>query len=174
MGNRDPHMAPHGCYACRGEDEWVSIACADDAQWAKFASIIDPSLVDDERFQTLAGRKSNEDTLEEIVSAWTGTRDRWEITRELQAIGVAAFPSFTCKDIVEDPHLNERGFIERLEHPEVGRRAHAGIPWRLQRRPNGVRMPAPCLGADTDKLLADVLGYDEKKITALHELGVLH
>ncbi len=174
MGNRDPQMAPHGCYACRGEDGWVSIACADDTQWAKFAGVIDPSLVDDVRFQTLAGRKSHEDKLEEIVSAWTGTRDRWEITKELQAAGIAAFPSFTCKDIVEDPHLNERGFIERLEHPEVGRRAHAGIPWRLQRRPNGVRMPAPCLGADTDKLLADVLGYDEKKITALHELGVLH
>jgi crotonobetainyl-CoA:carnitine CoA-transferase CaiB-like acyl-CoA transferase len=37
-----------------------------------------------------------------------------------------------------------------------------------------VRIPAPCLGADTDQLLADVLGYDEKKITTLRELGVLH
>ena len=173
-GNRDPLMAPHGGYASRGDDEWVSIACADDAQWAKFAAIIDPSLEDDERFRTLAVRKTNEDALEKIVAAWTCERDRWEITRELQALGVAAFPSLTCKDIVKDRHLNERGLIERLEHPAVGRRAHTGIPWRLQRRPNGVRMPAPCIGADTDTLLTDILGYDETKIAALREHRVLH
>ena len=173
MGNRDPCMAPHGCFACQGEDAWVTIACASDTQWATFGAIIDPSLADDDRFRTLAARKTNEDALEEIVSAWTGVRDRWEITRELQAMGVAAFPSFTCKDIVEDPHLNERGFIERLQHPEVGRRAHAGIPWRLRRRSNGVRMPAPCLGADTETLLSEVLGYDATKIDELRKKGVL-
>ncbi|MCH8177903.1 MAG: CoA transferase, partial [Proteobacteria bacterium] len=88
--------------------------------------------------------------------------------------GVAAFPSMTCQDIVESPHLNERGFIERLEHPEVGPRAHTGVPWHLDRRPNGVSMPAPCLGADTRALLADVLGYTDAKITELYESGVLN
>jgi benzylsuccinate CoA-transferase BbsF subunit len=26
VGNRDNIMAPHGCYHCQGEDEWVAIA----------------------------------------------------------------------------------------------------------------------------------------------------
>ena len=173
MGNRDPWMAPHGCFACRGDDEWVSIACVDDAQWSKLAAIIDPALVDDARFLALEARKKNEDALEEIVSEWTAEQDRWEVTWLLQAQGVAAFPSFTTEDIVRDPHLNSRGFVERLEHPEVGRRAHVGIPWRLDRRPNGVRTPAPCLGADTDTLLAEVLGYDAARIKELREGGVL-
>ena len=173
MGNRDPLMAPHGCFECRGEDQWVSIACTDDSSWSKLAALIDPALGDDERFATLAGRKKNEDALEEIVEGWTAGKDRWEVTWLLQAQGVAAFPSFTIEDIVQDPHLNSRGFVERLDHPEVGRRAHVGIPWRLDRRPNGVRMPAPCLGADTDTLLADVLGYDEARIENLREGGVL-
>ena len=173
MGNRDPWMAPHGCFACRGEDEWVSIACTEDAQWVKLAALIDPALGADERFLTLEARKQNEDALEQIVSEWTAGQDRWEVTWLLQAQGVAAFPSFTTEDIVRDPHLNARGFIERLEHPEVGRRAHVGIPWRLDRRPNGVRMPAPCLGADTDTLLTEILGYDEARIKQLREGGVL-
>ena len=172
MGNRDPFMAPHGCFASRGDDEWVSIACADDAQWAKLAALIDAALVDDERFLTLDARKANEDALEEIVSTWTAGRDRWEVTWLLQAQGVAAFPSFTTEDIVQDPHLNSRGFIERLLHPEVGRRAHVGIPWRHDRRPNGVRMPAPCLGADTDTLLTEILGYDAATIKELRDGGV--
>lgn len=173
MGNRDPWMAPHGCFHCRGDDEWVSIACADDADWLKLAALIDSALADDDRFLTFEARKQNEDALEEIVSSWTAGKDRWEVTWLLQAQGVAAFPSFTTEDIVRDPHLNSRGFIERLDHPEVGRRAHVGIPWLHDRRPNGVRAPAPCLGADTDTLLAEVLGYDAARIRELRESGVL-
>lgn len=172
-GNRDPWMAPHGCFPCSGDDEWVSIACADEAGWRALGDIIDSSLVEDERFNCLANRKDNEDELEKIVATWTRKRDRWDITRELQAAGIAAFPSFSCKDIVEDTHMNERGYIERLDHPEVGRMAHVGIPWRLQRRANGVRMPAPCLGADTQTLLTDVLGYDTTKIESLRSDEVL-
>ena len=173
MGNRDPWMAPHGCFACRGDDEWVSIACTGDAQWMELAALIDADLGADARFLTLEARKQNEDALEEIVAEWTAGQDRWEVTWLLQAQGVAAFPSFTTEDIVSDPHLNSRGFIERLLHPEVGRRAHVGIPWRHDRRPNGVRAPAPCLGADTDTLLTDVLGYDTAKIKELRDGGVL-
>ena len=29
-GNRHPRMAPHGCYPCSGDDEWVSIAAGSD------------------------------------------------------------------------------------------------------------------------------------------------
>lgn len=30
IGNRDPHMARHGVFACLGDDAWVAIACSDD------------------------------------------------------------------------------------------------------------------------------------------------
>ena len=82
------------------------------------------------RFRTLDARKANEDELEAMITAWTLQRDRWELTRQLQASGVAAFPSLTCKDLIEDARLNERGYIERLEHSVVDARAHAGVPWR--------------------------------------------
>lgn len=173
IGNRDPWMSPHGCFPCEGEDQWVSLACADDTQWQMLCTVI-AGLSEDLRFASVKGRKEYEDDLEAVISAWTSQRDRWEITRQLQALGIAAFPSFTCGDIVEDPHLNERGFIERLEHPEVGIRAHTGIPWRLDKRANGVRMPAPCLGGHTDAVLAEVLDYNDEEIARLHEQGVLY
>ena len=173
-GNRDPCMAPHGCFPCQGDDRWVAIACASDAEWQTLAGLIDPALVGDARFESLASRKANEAALEEVVAAWTRQQDRWQVTATLQSAAIAAFPTFTCKDIVEDPHLNARGYIERLVHPEVGARAHTGIPWRLARRQNGVRMPAPCLGADTEQVLRDTLGYDEARIAALREGDVLY
>ena len=121
----------------------------------------------------MTARKAYEDALEEVVGAWTRDQDRWQVTAALQSAGIAAFPTFTCQDIVEDPHMNARGYIERLPHPEVGARAHTGIPWRFARRRNGVRFPAPCLGADTEETLREVLGYDEARIAALHRAEVL-
>ncbi|MCY4014270.1 MAG: CoA transferase [Gammaproteobacteria bacterium] len=170
IGNRDPWMAPHGCFPAAGDDEWVTIACTDEG-FPKLAEIV-PGL-NDERFASLASRKQHEGDLESVLSAWTSKLDRWYVTGLLQAQGIAAFPSFTAKDIIEDPHLNARGFVERLEHPEVGARAHTGIPWRFAERPNGVRMPAPQLGGHTDEVLRDVLGLGGAEIDDLRGRGVL-
>ena len=148
----------------------MTIACADD-DFAQLADIV-PALKD-ARFTTLALRKQHEDELEQIVAEWTQSLDRWYVTGLLQARGIAAFPSFTCKDIIEDPHLNARGFVERLEHPEVGARAHTGIPWRFHERPNGVRIPAPQLGGHTDEVLRDVLGLSDAAIDDLRANDVL-
>ena len=173
IGNRSPRMAPHGCFACAGDDAWVSIACRTDDEWTALARHIDPALADDARFATLADRKSREDELESIVSGWTAQQDRWKVTRLLQEAGIAAFPTMTAADIVHDPHLEARGFIERLEHPKVGRRAHAGIPWRLHARANGVASPAPCLGADTDRYLRELLGLSDEEVGELYREGVV-
>ena len=173
QGNRDAFMAPHGCFACDGEQAWVAIACTDDAHWLRLANLINPAHAADPRFATLDGRKRHEDELEMIVGNWTRTQDRWAVTNTLQEQGIAAFPSFTAEDIVDDPHLNARGFIERLTHAVVGKRAHTGIPWLFSRRPNGVQAPAPCMGADTLRVLVDLLGTDPHRVAELIERKVL-
>lgn len=173
IGNRDPVMAPHGCFPCRGENEWISIAIANDIQWNELSKIIDVALLDDPRFNSLAKRRENENELEKIVGEWSASRDRWEITEQLQNLGIAAFPSLTTEDIIKDKHLNERGFIERLPHPEVGARAHTGIPWLFKIRANGVQTPSPCLGQDTDEMLRKVLAYDDVKIRSLRAQNIL-
>ena len=173
-GNRDHVMAPHGCYRCAGEDHWVTIACAGDEEWGALAAVVAPDLANDPRFETAELRKRNEDALDTRLAEWTAAQDRWDVTRRLQAVGVAAFPTFTTADLASDPHLEARGFLERLPHPVVGRRTHAGIPWRLARGGNGVRAPAPLLGADTQHILGDLLGYTPEHIDRLREDGVLH
>lgn len=175
QGNRDPWMAPHNCFRCAGEDEWVTIACGTETEWRSLCQVMgQPRLADDARFRTATARKANEDALDQIVTAWTTTREKWEVTRSLQAVGVAAFPSMSGKDLVEDAHLNARGFFERLAHPEVGVRTHMGMPWRLTHAPNGVRSPAPLLGQDTDHVMHDILGYSAEQIARLKDEKILH
>ena len=172
-GNRSDVMAPHGCYPCKGEDAWVSIAVSGDEEWHQLAKEISKDLQGDPRFKDLQARKQNEDALDEILVLWTQGQDKWSVTERLQAKGVAAFPTMTTEDIVEDPHLLSRGFIERLPHPEVGEKAHTGIPWITRNTSSQVSRSAPCLGADTDRYLRDLLGYDDEQVDELYGIGAV-
>jgi crotonobetainyl-CoA:carnitine CoA-transferase CaiB-like acyl-CoA transferase len=175
MGNRDPLMSPHNCFRCAGEDEWVTIACGAEAEWQAFCKAVgQEQLATDPRFRTAKDRKAHEDELEAVISAWTATRGKWDVTRTLQAAGVAAFPSMNSRDLAEDAHMNEHGFFSRLQHAEVGVQTHTGIPWRLTNAPNGVRSPAPLLGADTDTVMQEILGYSKETIARLKEEQVLY
>ncbi len=174
MANRDPIMCPHNIYPCSGEDEWVTIACASQAEWRGLCDVVDPALAVDPRFASEASRKQHEDELDHALAEWTSSRDRWEVTRVLQAVEVAAFPCMTTRDLVEDEHLQARGLFETLDHSRVGRRVHAGIPWRLANGPNGVRAPAPLLGADTDSVLGELLGYAPERIQQLREDKIVY
>jgi benzylsuccinate CoA-transferase BbsF subunit len=182
-GNRDPYLAPHGIFKCQDLpekimdmtiDRWVAIVCADDKQWARLAGAMGkPELADDPRFKTLAARKTNEDELEAIITQWTSAQKFDEVAVKLQAIGVAAAPCADNKYLCdEDPHMARRDYWVELNHPEVGVRRHAGIPWRMSGTPNSVKTPAPCLGQHTDETLAR-LGYSKAEIESLHKIGAL-
>jgi crotonobetainyl-CoA:carnitine CoA-transferase CaiB-like acyl-CoA transferase len=161
-GARDRWMSPHGTFPCSGEDAWLGIAVRDNHDFARFATAIGmPQLARDPRFRTLHGRKANEDDLEGLVCAWTATQDRFAAAEVLQRAGVPAFPCMTAADLHEDRHIRERDFFVRLEHPEVGARAHPGVPWKLSATPMRVQQPAPLLGEATRELLARILNIDD-------------
>jgi len=174
-GNHDALMSPHETYKALGDaDQWVSIAVGNEEEWRKLCSAIGkPSLADDARFKTQAARKHNERELDAIIAEWTRAHDRWEVTRLLQQAGVAAFPSMSNKDLANDPHLRERQYLVEMEHPEVGRRVHAGMPWTFSQSPREVPKVAPLRGADTNDVLTNLLGYSAEKIEELRAAGVL-
>src|ERR687892_667169 len=56
--------APYGCYPCRGEDNWIIIACATDEEWQSMVRLIgQASWAADEKFATKSGRKEHRDEL---------------------------------------------------------------------------------------------------------------
>jgi crotonobetainyl-CoA:carnitine CoA-transferase CaiB-like acyl-CoA transferase len=174
MGNRDPVYAPHNCYRCAGEDDWVAIAVTEEGQWAALCRVLArPDLAEDPSFRNAVSRKANEDKLDALISAWCAGRNRWDVTALLQEAGVPAFPSMSSRDLLENPHLERRGYFNSPPHPEVGERAVPGIAWRFTNRSGSSPAAAPQLGADTDNVLREVLGLGAAEIARLHEEKVV-
>ncbi len=174
-GNRDRWIAPHGCFKCAGDAEkWITIVCGSDPEWQALCEVMDqPELGTDKRFMDATSRKTNEDELDIIITDWTKGRDRWELTQLLQKAGVAAYPSMSNKDLADNEHLKERGYLVQKEHPEFGKRIHAGIPWQMSGSGCEVQAAAPQRGQHTNYVLGDVLGYAEEEIKGLRDGGVL-
>jgi crotonobetainyl-CoA:carnitine CoA-transferase CaiB-like acyl-CoA transferase len=172
-GSRVPHMSPHGVFMCAGEDRWLSIACGNDDEWRALAAAMGrPELAGDARFRTLADRKANEDELEMLIMEWTLQHDPFEAMDILQAAGVAAYPPLMNREVLESPQLAVRDFWVEKEHPQVGVRRHAGVPYHLSDTPAAVWRAAPVMGQDNDYVYQEVLGMTLEEIADYTARGV--
>ena len=73
---------------------------------------------------------------------------------------------------VADPQLVARGHFVPLEG-DGQRTVVEGTRSRLSRTPARVRWGPPTLGRDNQKVLTELLGYDEERITELVIAGAL-
>lgn len=174
-GNDAPRIAPHNVYPCAGEDAWVSIVVATDEEWRAFVTATErDEWLDDPRFTCAQSRWTHRHELDEEVSAWTRMRSREDVTRLLQAAGVAAFPSYTSRDIVDDPHLKERGTIRTMRSDDGESRRVVGPPWRFSRTPPRFDRGTPKLGEHNAYVFRELLGLPESEIEDLVAAKVIY
>ena len=177
IGNRHPWRAPQGCYRCAGTDQWCVISVGDDEEWRALCDAMGaPELVDDPRFETASGRMKRHDELDAIIGGWTGDMDKFEVMERLQGVGVPAGPVFDSKDANTNPHLWERGFLEKVQYPEdrkMGSRVLMTRSWRLSKAPMSIQRAAPKLGEANEHVLQDLLGFSDSELAKLNELGII-
>ena len=169
LGNAHPDAAPHGVYPSAGEDSWVAIAVMTDDEWQRLCKAVG---WDSTELPTVASRLAARAELDERLASWTRARTNVEAAELLQLQGVSAMPVMGPIDQHADPHLTERGFIVRLEHPEAGEETHVGNPIRFSRTVQRTAASAPCLGAHTEEVLTTVLGLSPEDVAELVEQGV--
>lgn len=152
IGNRDERAVPQGVYPCAGEERWIAITVTGDDTWGALCRTIGrDDLAADPGLANVAGRRARHDELDEAIAAWTSTRDRWDATRELQAAGVAAFPAYDARDIVEDESLWATNTLVR-----VGDEPLPGFPYQLSRTPPAVHRPIADVGEHNREVLLEV------------------
>ena len=90
-GNRGPVAAPQGVYSCAGDDEWVAIAIATDAQWDAFCSVLgDPAWARDSALAGAEGRRNRHDDIDRQVAAWTQDLVAEDAAERLATAGIPA------------------------------------------------------------------------------------
>jgi benzylsuccinate CoA-transferase BbsF subunit len=159
LGNRASNASPHAVLPAAGDDRWIAIVARDHAEFAALCTELGlADLATDARFATLAGRKADEDELERRLAAATATRDADALAAALQARGVPASPVRTSGDLIDDRHLQERGFWRRLDHPYMGSIVVNRVPFASPDDDGGPRTAAPLLGEHTREIAEAILG----------------
>ena len=180
-GNRAPYTkaAPHGVYRTQGEDNWIAIAVSTDEEWRAFCHAIgDPEWTDDPRFASRESRYENQDALDARVTAWTQDRERYEVMDLLQKSGVPAGVCEDTKDRTElDEQLIHRGYMQQVDHTEVGKYRVEGIVGRWsETQPHAegsIGWGAPCYGEHNHRVFGDLLGLGPSDVGKLAEQGVI-
>jgi crotonobetainyl-CoA:carnitine CoA-transferase CaiB-like acyl-CoA transferase len=173
-GNRSRSMAPHDCYRCSGPDRWLVIAVEDDEQWQALCRVLDrPDLASRAALATLAGRLASQDEIDAAITAWTCGLDHCEAAQRLQSGGVAAAPVLEGGELLEDPHLQARGFIEWHVREWIGNRAYTGMWAKFSRTPGTIRRPAPLFGEHNEQILRGLLGLSAAQMKELEQAQVI-
>jgi len=171
-GGAHPGMAPHGCFRCAGEDEWVFVACADQAQWTALWELLQaqPDGVQLNRAWSLEQRQQYAPAIACVLGVWLLAIDKHSACERLQTAGVSAGPVNTTPDMVADPQVRSRGFFVDCEP------SHVPLPGNAMKM-SGVDAehwtPCPRLGEHNEAVLRDWLGLDASEIDTLSASGAL-
>ena len=172
VGNGHAVFAPHGTYRCRGDDDWIVIAVRDEDEWASLSELAGCGWGDDPRFAAVASRHANNAELDAAIETWTVAWDKLDLMQAVQAVGVPAGAVLNAPEMLEDPHLNERGFFVEFDQPDVGRIRYPGTPVLIDRERGARWAPAPKLGQHNEEVLSGLLGLNQAEVRELHEQGV--
>jgi crotonobetainyl-CoA:carnitine CoA-transferase CaiB-like acyl-CoA transferase len=173
-GNGHRLMAPHGCYPCRGDDRYVTIAVRTDEEWARLVRCMgSPVWAAEGPLAWVSGRREARASIDQQIGEWTRSHDAWELARALQASGVAATPVQGSLDLIEDQQMMEREFYQTLSRDIVGSHDYPWYGFRLSRMENRHRRPPPLLGEHNSQILEGLLGLETGEYEALIEDQVI-
>ena len=173
--NRDPQAAPHGAYPCKGDDLWCALSVHTDAEWRAFCKVMgNPKWSAGKKFAELAGRKANEDELDERVGKWTRGLTARAVMEKLQKAGVKAGVVNRMCDVYDDPQLKQRPQWVVLEHPESGKMHYQRPPFLLQKTPPGPSRRDPLLAEHNEYFYLELLGLEKEEYNRLVDEQVIY
>ena len=128
----------------------------------------------DERYQDLSVFNSEVAHIEKVVENFVASLPRDEIAHGGQELGFNWGAVRTPDELIDEGHLNDRGFWVDVVHPELGKTfkypgaagIYNGSPWRISSR-------APLVGEHNEEILCGELGLLKTELAYLAEAGVV-
>lgn len=173
-GNRHGGLAeaPYNVYPTR--DGHIAIICVGEQHWQSLVEVMGrKELAADPRFANLKTRVANIDAVDAIVTQFTSKFDKQALFELLMRHHVPCAPVRRLDEVVNDPHMIERGMLQWIDHPELGRIVVQGSPMRYEGAPAMPHQPSVRLGEDTKDVLGGWLALSATEIDRLAAEGVI-
>jgi crotonobetainyl-CoA:carnitine CoA-transferase CaiB-like acyl-CoA transferase len=159
-------VAPYNVYEAK--DGYVAIITVTEEHWQNLLVAMGrEDLKGDPRYDTNPARVDHLDEVDEMIGAWVGSMTKNEAFAAAQRHKVPTAPVRDLEEVVNDVHMHQRGMLNWLDHPEVGRIAAPHSPIRLHGSPRIPLRPAGRLGEHNREVYVDWLGLSVDEFEGL-------
>ena len=171
QGNQRTDHIIHGVFPCRGDNNWLLIQIISEHEWRKAVCKISNLKV----FEGLNSDeiRSEVSNIEKALSDWTKEGDARSLMQKLRSVGVKATVLNGIADLMEEPHLVAREYMQFVEREFVGVQPHPSSPWRIDKSPLPIRRSAPTLGQHNYDVLTGFLGLTADELASLEESDII-
>ncbi|MFV0297894.1 MAG: CaiB/BaiF CoA transferase family protein [Hyphomicrobiaceae bacterium] len=165
-------IAPYNVYATA--DGHIAINVVKESHWEGLLDAMGrPELKSEPRYQGNATRVKIMAEVDELVESWSRTLPRDEVTTLLKAHRVPAAAVRNLREVMHDKHMHQRGMLEWIDHPELGRIVVPTSPLRFHGADKVPTTPSPKVGQHNTDIYGGWLGLSEADIVELKEAGAI-
>ena len=174
-GNRLASGAIGDIYKCApgGDNDYVYMLCTTPEMFHALCKTIGrPDVPDDPRFKERKERIKYIEDLTQIIEAWTILHSKHDVMCMMGEAGVPCGAILDSVELLNDPHMRERGMVVTVDHPVRGKFTMPGCPVKLEDSPAEVTA-APLLGQHNDEVYGEMLGLSAADLDRLKQEGIV-
>jgi crotonobetainyl-CoA:carnitine CoA-transferase CaiB-like acyl-CoA transferase len=165
-------IVPTNTYLC-ADGKYVIIGGNGDSIYQRLMNAAQRSdLANDPRLQSNSGRVTHEAEIDLALTDWCRSQSSADVLATLEEARVPAGPIYNAKDMLADPHFQQRGLFEQIEINGKPLKIPAISP-RMDGTPGKTQWPGPDVGSHTHEVLCQLLGLSEAEFQQLQSDGVL-
>ena len=173
-GNRQAGLSSAPYNAFRTKDGWVAVHVVTEGHWQNLLRAMGrDDLLDDPRFSTNTARTENMEATEALVTAWTLGLGKMEVVAAAKRYKIPVAAVRNAIEVMNDPHMHERGMLQRIDHPSLGPIVVPNSPLRLHGSDRVDPVPSPSLGQHNAEVYGVWLGLGPDGVAALKQSGAI-
>ncbi|MGE4046573.1 MAG: CaiB/BaiF CoA transferase family protein [Acetobacteraceae bacterium] len=166
------NRAPYNVYPA--QDGYVAIILVTEMQWQNLLRAMGrEDLKDDPRYINNDARVAHYKETEKIVMAWTTAHTRAEIFAATSRFKIPCAPVRDIEEVMNDPHMHQRGMLETVEHYDYGPVVLPNSPLRFHGADKVPTRVNPHVGEHNRAVYHDLLGLSDADLESLREKGVI-